>query len=322
MPSLMETIARDMIVPASLIEEGIRDAYHHVKLIKIPKRSGGMRSVYQPSSKLKLIQYWLIDHCLSKIDIHESAAAFFEGASIRSNAQKHSANKYFVRVDLENFFPSIRFEDFIPHLEKWHKNACPDWPLNADSLKIIESTLFDKSKRLPIGFPTSPVVANIVMTSVDELIVERIAQNKDLGSITYTRYADDIILSGNTKGISGKLVATVRHILNEIDTPKLKINEKKTNFTSRLGGSALVTGIRIRQDASITLTRAYKDRIRLMLSRLKNGASLKETPKQISGHLNHIRDIDPDYFNWISNHYFDVIEKLSLLEKGGPHTPL
>ena len=34
MSSLKEAIARDLIVPTSLIEEGIRDAHHHVKLIK------------------------------------------------------------------------------------------------------------------------------------------------------------------------------------------------------------------------------------------------------------------------------------------------
>lgn len=316
MPSLKEAMVRDLIVPVSLIEEGIRDAHHHVKLIKIPKRSGGTRSVYQPSSKLKLIQYWLIDNCLSKIEIHESSAAFFEGASIRANAEKHSANRYFVRVDLENFFPSIKFTDLAPRLVEWHQKARPDWPLNADSMNVIATALFDKSKRLPIGFPTSPLVANIVMASVDKLIVERLAKDKDLGFITYTRYADDMVFSGNVKGVSGKLVAAVRDLLSEIDTPKLKINEEKTNFTSRLGGSALVTGIRIRQDSTITLTRAYKDRVRLMLSRLKKGASLKETPRQITGHLNHIRDIDPDYFNWISSHYFDVIEVLPLLENG------
>lgn len=318
MSSLKEAIARDLIVPTSLIEEGIRDAHHHVKLIKIKKRSGGTRSVYQPSSKLKLIQYWLIDHCLSKIDIHESAAAFFKGASIRANAERHSKNKYFVRIDLENFFPSIRFSDLSPYLKEWHKSALPEWPLNAESRSVIATALFDKSKRLPIGFPTSPIVANIVMASVDRLIEERLAQNNDLGSITYTRYADDMVFSGNTKGISGKLIGIVRDILNEIETPKLKINEKKTNVTSRLGGSALVTGIRIRQNTSITLTRAYKDRVRLILSRLKKGDPLKETPQQIAGHLNHIRDIDPDYFNWIYSHYFNVIEELLISEKEMP----
>ena len=215
MSSLKEAIARDLIVPTSLIEEGIRDAHHHVKLIKIKKRSGGTRSVYQPSSKLKLIQYWLIDHCLSKIDIHESAAAFFKGASIRANAERHSKNKYFVRIDLENFFPSIRFSDLSPYLKEWHKSALPEWPLNAESRSVIATALFDKSKRLPIGFPTSPIVANIVMASVDRLIEERLAQNNDLGSITYTRYADDMVFLSATKEELHGLLVEVNHYLNE-----------------------------------------------------------------------------------------------------------
>ncbi|HAN3631944.1 TPA: RNA-directed DNA polymerase, partial [Escherichia coli] len=80
----------------------------------IAKKKGGMRTIYHPSSKVKLIQYWLMNNVFSKLPMHNAAYAFVKNRSIKSNALLHaeSKNKYYVKIDLKDFFPSIKFTDF------------------------------------------------------------------------------------------------------------------------------------------------------------------------------------------------------------------
>lgn len=59
----------------------------------------------------------------------------------------------------------------------------------ADKLrKIIEACFYEG--RLPIGFITSPVLSDIYLTSVD-------MKYSKVKAFTYTRYADDFIISSN-----------------------------------------------------------------------------------------------------------------------------
>lgn len=310
MPNLESVLIDELAVPESLIEEAVREAYSHVRLIKIPKRNGGVRVAYQPSSKIKLIQYWLLDNCFSKIPIHISSAAFCPGASIKKNAEQHAANRYFIRVDIQDFFPSIRFVDFLPYLKEWHDVEQPTWPLDGSSIPIIQAACFTQSGTLPIGYPTSPNIANIVMRNLDELIVSELTVKTGVKDIKYTRYADDMVISCNEKGGCNKILVALTKIIHQSSSPQLKINHDKTRFMSKGGGSAIVTGIVIRQDGTITVPRKYKDQIRLILSRIRKGAENFESKEQIRGHLNHLRDIDPDYYNWLTIHYFDTIEKI------------
>lgn len=310
MPSLKDCLTDELGVPESLIAEAIREAHSHVRLIKIPKRNGGKRIAYQPSSKLKLIQYWLMDNCFSKIAIHTASAAFCPGASIKKNADHHSSNRYLIRVDIEDFFPSIRFSDFRPYLEEWHRIERPIWPLDADSFEIVKSACFNKHGALPIGYPTSPNIANIVMRNLDELIISELTNKTNIKDVKYTRYADDMVVSCNEKGGCNKILGVLNKVIGQSSTPRLKINSDKTRFMSKSGGSAVVTGLVVRADGTITVPRKYKDKIRLILSRARKGAVNAESKEQILGHLNHIRDIDPDYYNWLIAHYFETLENL------------
>ncbi|MDK9455953.1 RNA-directed DNA polymerase, partial [Klebsiella variicola] len=65
----------------------------------IAKKKGGMRTIYHPSSKVKLIQYWLMNNIFSKLSMHNAAYAFVKNRSIKSNALLHAAskNRYYVK---------------------------------------------------------------------------------------------------------------------------------------------------------------------------------------------------------------------------------
>ncbi|WP_407243022.1 reverse transcriptase domain-containing protein [Escherichia coli] len=92
---------------------------------------------------------------------------------------------------------------------------------------------YKKSKRgalsMSIRAPSSPFLSNAIMYKFDSVISD-MCSNKN---ITYTRYADDLTFSTNEKGILYEFIHEIDKVLEEIDSPKLKLNDKKTIFASK-----------------------------------------------------------------------------------------
>ena len=319
MNALLNKIAESCGVPFSAIESGLKNAHAHVKLVKIPKRNGaGFRHAFQPSSKLKIVQYWVIDNILDKLEVHSSCAAFVRGSSIKKNAKSHANNKYLIRIDLKNFFPSLFFDDFRSHIECWCKSQSDPVLRNVYAVsELVKKACFFRDEDLPIGYPTSPLIANAVMLEFDKKVEDVVSSIFKDGDVIYTRYADDLVFSSNIKGRCKAIEKIVRDVVSASVRPKIKVNDSKTRYMSRNGGSAIVTGVLIRSDAGLTLPRSYKDRVRLMLSRLAAGKDLKETKSQIRGHLNHIRDIDPGFYTSLVSKYFSVCKDYVQNAKNG-----
>lgn len=309
--NLLDKISQDLNIPESMLEEALMYSRSRVKLIRIPKRDGGERKVFQPSKKLKVIQYWLIKNVFSKMKIHESAMAYRERISIRGNAVKHANNKYFLKLDFKNFFPSIKFKDLTPYLHSWHKKTKPEWNLNKKTTSTIKQACFYKEDRLPIGYPSSPIISNIVMYNIDLSITSLLTKNKgSLGKVDYTRYADDLVFSTNKKGSCKKILSKVERLIDKVETPKLSINRKKTNFVSSSGGSAIVTGLRICHDGHITLHRKYKDKIRLLISLYKKGVLSNGDISKLRGHLAYVKNVDSVFYTKLQNSNFKSIHEL------------
>ena len=111
-------ISSDLDIPIEMIDEALSVARTYVKKFTIKKRNGADRNILQPSKKLKTIQYWLIYNVFEKLPIHESAVAYKEGISILYNARLHRNNRYFLKVDFKDFFPSIKWSDLEPIIKK------------------------------------------------------------------------------------------------------------------------------------------------------------------------------------------------------------
>jgi len=104
--NIKDVIAKDIDIPESMIKDSISLARQQVKKFEILKRDGNFRIIYQPSKKLKTIQYWLIINIFEKMDIHNVAVAYRDKISILDNAKLHKDNQFFLKVDLKNFFPA------------------------------------------------------------------------------------------------------------------------------------------------------------------------------------------------------------------------
>ncbi|WP_115717623.1 retron St85 family RNA-directed DNA polymerase [Gallaecimonas mangrovi] len=306
---IKKAIANDLSIPDGLIDEAISVARAHVKIFHIQKRSGGSREICHPSKKLKTLQYWLIHSVFSQMQVHDASMAYRDGVSILHNAEKHRSNRFFLKMDLENFFHSISFEDFIPILRSWHRKSNPKWILDAECEDMIRRICFYKNDRLAIGYPSSPIISNIVMNEFDSKVSTLISDRK-YGKVIYTRYADDLVLSTDKKGACSEIIKEIINLIQGTSSPNISVNHSKTKLGSSTGGSASVTGLKICSGGHITIHRKQKDHIRLLLSLYRKGKLEQEEENSLLGHLSYCHYVAPDFYTKLSKKYFKEIYDL------------
>lgn len=176
----------------------------------IQKRNGALREVVQPSYKLKQIQKWLLKHILMSIDIPENVHGFLKGKSILTNAQVHIYDQPFwvYCLDIKDFFPSIK--------QNKVKNIFTQLGYSEEVSNML-SDFCTIDGKLVQGFPSSPMISNIIFKSIDEDILNI---TKKLG-FRFSRYADDLSFSGleksNYKNKILKLNKSIGFILNKND---------------------------------------------------------------------------------------------------------
>lgn len=110
---------------------------------------------------------------------------------------------------------------------------------------------------LPQGAPTSPVLSNIVLKSLDK-DMSKLAERMEC---KYSRYADDITFS-HSKSIRRMSPFWQSRIYNIIAKYGLKVNEKKTR-TFVPGTRREVTGVVVSD--KINVSRSYIKQLRVLL---------------------------------------------------------
>lgn len=303
-------ISKDLGVPVSLIDEALSLARSQVKRFPKKKRNGGYREIFQPSKKLKTLQYWLIYNVFKRLPVHDSAVAYLDGVSILHNAKRHSENRYFLKMDLNNFFPSIKYHDVMPLIDKWHKKTLPIWKLDNEAKELIRLSCFFKGDILPIGYPSSPIISNIIMFDFDTQVTKLISDRMKYGECVYTRYADDLVFSTDKKGACIDILKDVTTIINGMFSPKISVNNSKTKLGSSSGGSASVTGLKICSNGHITIHNKQKDHIRLLLSLYRKGILKEEEHKSLLGHLSYCHYVAPAFYSNLVKKYFSEIKQL------------
>lgn len=312
MHSVIDRMSVDLGVPKDLIEDALDLAYIRFRKLKVPKKSGGYREIVQPAAELKLIHAWLSSRVLSLVPLSPVASAFRPSASIVKNAAAHKNSKYLVRIDLQDFFPSIRSGDLNQAI-LGNQSSLPEWAVGDDCLNLLRNACFDRFDRLPIGYPTSPSIANIVMVGIDKELMQTIASDSGLfGRGVLTRYADDFVFSSDAVGACRNFVDMAKALVEDTKSPKLTINDTKTRYMSRPGGSALVTGLRINQAGEVRVHPEYRDHVRLLLKLFARGSLQPDDHRRLVGHLAYVEHADPKLFTRLSFRYFEEITKLRM----------
>jgi RNA-directed DNA polymerase len=308
--SIKRRMTKELGLPESYVDNALKYARQHVKKLYIDKSDGTKRVVFQPSAKLKTIQYWLIHNIFNKLKLHESAMAYRKQYSVLDNAKAHVGNRYFLKLDFKDFFNSIKFKDLSQRLSALHEQENIDWNWDDETQELVRLSCFYKNDRLAIGYPSSPVISNIVMYEFDNQVVTQLSDTETYGSVIYTRYADDLIFSTNKKGACFKLKEDITNLVISLDSPKIIINDNKTRLWSSSGGSANVTGLKVCSDGHITIHKKQKDHVRLLLSLLSQNKLAEEEMPSLSGHLAYIQHVAPAFYTKLQQKYFKEIAVL------------
>lgn len=197
---------------------------------EIKKKSGGMREIRAPYPSLKTIQQWIYEYVLKNQYVHGCAHGFRTRRSIVTNAKTHVENKCLLKLDLKNFFPSIKINRVVQVFKNIGYTKNVSWLL---------ATVCCLDEELPQGAPTSPALSNIVARHMDKRLY-RLA--KSFG-YRYSRYADDISFSGDDIPVAfiKYAVDIIEDCGFEVNTKKVRLYQEKDNKI--LTGVALKNGV-------------------------------------------------------------------------------
>jgi RNA-directed DNA polymerase len=286
--NLLKSLSDLLLAPKEQLVHFIVSAPRRYKVYEIKKRNGkGTRTIAHPSKELKYIQRHITSLLKQHIPVHEASLAYESGRGIKLNAQMHCKNQYLLKLDFENFFPSI-----LPmHLINIAKKNGLD--LSKEDVYILSQTLFWKASYsenlcLSIGAPSSPFISNAIMYDFDKEITDRC---NEMGVI-YTRYADDISFSTDSPNVLYKIVGIVEKSL-ELHTYKtVKINKNKTVNASKKHNRH-VTGVTITNEGELSLGRKRKRILSSQIHKFTLGILTPMEIKRLQGHLGFANHIEP-----------------------------
>lgn len=175
-------------------------------VFEIPKSRGGVRTIKAPEPKLKNVQARLaelLQDCTA--DINEARSqkeklshGFRRGHSIITNAYQHRGRRFVLNVDLADFFGTINFGRVRGFLM-----TNKHFALHERAATVLAHIVCDENS-LPQGAPTSPVVSNLIAHILDV----RLAKLARRFGLHYTRYADDLTFSTNSRAFPEEVAAT------------------------------------------------------------------------------------------------------------------
>ncbi|MGE3803657.1 MAG: GYF domain-containing protein [Gemmataceae bacterium] len=295
----------------------VAERVHYVQFT-VTKKSGGLRTLSAPHKTLKAAQHWILQNIVNKLPAEGAAHGFLAGKSILTNAAPHVGQAVLLNLDLENFFPTVSFarvrsvfrragySGAVATILALLCTECPRRTVQYDGKTYHVAT---GPRGLPQGACTSPGLSNQVARRLDRRLG---GLARKLG-LAYTRYADDLSLSGSLplpvtpkegtgapadqprKHGIGYVLARVRHIVEE---EGFRINQKKSRIL-RQSTAQLVTGVVV--NARPSLPRKELRRLRAILHRARregleaqNRAGHKHFRAWLEGKIAYVAMVRPE----------------------------
>lgn len=279
-------------------------SYHSDKYYRtysIPKKSGGKRTICQPSRKLKGLQSWILVTILDKIQVSPSCKGFRKGSSTLENAIPHIGANTVLNIDLKDFFPTVTDRQVFNIFKTIGYNN-------------LISTVFTKictyEGKLPQGSPCSPYLANLSAWTLDLRIQGYVGKR----GISYTRYADDLSFSGLNPSKVVKIIPMIKTIVND---ENFIVNHKKTRVTSSARAKT-VTGLVINEDSVGIGKQKYKIlRAKIHHLTLPKEQKNEELLNHVRGWLSYLNSVDKVKFNRAKKYIKELTKKhpLTLIDK-------
>lgn len=228
-----------------------------MRIITIPKKSGGTRLIYACNKQESIEFRNKVGELNQKaliLDKDNVMHGFVRGRSPVTMAKAHIGYKWTVCFDLKDFFDNVdakKLEGLLPK-------------------ELIKFVIVDGAARQ--GLPTSPAAANIAAHTLDKSI-KRFLDKKKINCI-YTRYADDLSISGNDTEQIGIILSEIPQIIHRCGW-ELRI--EKTHVQLAKNGRRHICGVAV-DDNGIYPTRRIKRKLRAAIHQNKesHARGLKE----------------------------------------------
>ncbi|HGS4525605.1 retron St85 family RNA-directed DNA polymerase [Vibrio cholerae] len=232
--SLNDFAAKIRVTPELLTKYTGNNKHHYAVHQEEKKTPGQYREISSPTSELKALQRWILRNILDKLSPSPYAKGFIKKKCLFDNAKPHEGKQYVLNLDLKDFFSSVS-----------SKNVCTLFKsLGYPPLLSYQMTnICTLNGCLPQGAPTSPALSNLVTIRMDY----RIGKYCEKYALTYTRYADDMTISGNKLSIVKKARIMINKIIRE---ESFYIHPKK----NKLSGPSVrreVTGLVVNESLGI-----------------------------------------------------------------------
>lgn len=267
----------------------------HYRQFQIPKATGGQRTISAPRPALRAAQQAIREKVLAPLTPTVHAQAFVKGRSTLTNARPHLRKGVLVKVDITDFFGTIRFGRVRGLFESlgYSGMVATLLALLTTEAKRVEADLDGQpawvalgQRALPQGAPTSPELTNQIARRIDA----RIGGYARKHGWTYTRYADDLALShddGSRERV-GKLLGVVRQVL---ESEGFQVNPDKLVVVRR-GRQQRVTGVVVNDVPGVP--RATLRRFRAAVHRVtREGFEDPAERARMLGYASYVKMIKP-----------------------------
>lgn len=292
-------IRRALAIASTTHPEVTDDSYY---TFKIPKASGGMRTITAPTTSLKDAQRFILNGMKHQglddmmVLEHDCAYAYIKGRSIKHALEHHQENesKWFLKLDIKDFFPSCT-EDI---LRRQLRNLYPLSNIQSDQLEgIIHYATYKGS--LPQGGVLSPYLSNLIMVEVDYLI-NRILWVHKGNHYVYTRYSDDMLISSKRHFDKEDIIKVIQE---QLDILGMKLNQDKIRYGSSAGRNWNL-GLMLNKDNNITIGYRNKKELKNEIYRFLVSASLGEHwsvehVQSLVGNVAHFKYVEPEYAQYV-----------------------
>jgi hypothetical protein len=309
----------DWFADVRSLERGAGDdrlRHHHRRWIAKP--DGSARLLEAPKRELKDLQRQVLHHILDRIPPHAAAHGFHPGRSIHTAAAPHVAREVVLRFDVEAFFTGVGagrvygifrqagYPEPVAHtLAALCTTVAPPSVLRAAPPLPADHAAVERDRRrrllaslaaphLAQGAPTSPALANLAAHRLDR----RLTGLADRLGARYTRYADDLVLSGERATLL-RAVDRVTRLVTEIVTDEgFRLHAGKTRVATA-ARRQWVTGIVVNERPNVP--RVEYDRLKAVLhDAARNGPAAANRSghhdfrAHLLGRISWVRSTNPD----------------------------